>query len=71
MLPCRDRQLQSPAFRPRTLFEKFNIEVLATTESPTDTLEAHEAIRRSGWPGRVISTYRPDPRTKLLKWLLI
>ena len=53
--------LQSPAFRPRALFEKFNIEVLATTESPTDTLEAHEAIRRSGWPGRVISTYRPDP----------
>jgi glucuronate isomerase len=53
--------LQSPGFRPRALFEKFNIEVLATTESPTDTLEAHEAIRRSGWPGRVISTYRPDP----------
>jgi glucuronate isomerase len=53
--------LRSPAFRPRALFEKFNIEVLATTESPTDTLEAHQAIRRSGWPGRVISTYRPDP----------
>ena len=53
--------LKSPAFRPRALFEKFNIEVLATTESPTDTLEAHQAIRRSGWRGRVISTYRPDP----------
>jgi glucuronate isomerase len=53
--------LASPPFRPRALFEKFNIEVLATTESPTDPLAAHEAIRRSGWPGRVISTYRPDP----------
>lgn len=53
--------LASSAFRPRTLFEKFNIEVLATTESPTDPLEAHKEIRRSGWPGRVISTYRPDP----------
>ena len=53
--------LASPAFRPRALFERFNIEVLATTESPTDTLAAHQAIRRSGWPGRVISTYRPDP----------
>ena len=52
--------LQTPPFRPRALFERFNIEVLATTESPTDTLEAHEAIRRSGWRGRVISTYRPD-----------
>src|SRR5262249_51398803 len=30
-------------------------------ESPTDPLEAHQEIRRSGWPGRVISTYRPDP----------
>ena len=53
--------LESAAFRPRALFERFNIEVLATTESPTDTLEAHEVIRRSGWQGRVISTYRPDP----------
>jgi glucuronate isomerase len=53
--------LGSAAFRPRALFERFNIEVLATTESPTDTLEAHEVIRRSGWQGRVISTYRPDP----------
>jgi glucuronate isomerase len=53
--------LTSPAFRPRALFERFNIEVLATTESPTDSLAAHDVIRRSGWPGRVISTYRPDP----------
>jgi glucuronate isomerase len=53
--------LASPPFRPRALFDRFNIEVLATTESPTDTLAAHEEIRRSGWPGRVISTYRPDP----------
>jgi glucuronate isomerase len=53
--------LASREFRPRALFEKFNIEVLATTESPTDRLEAHQAIRRSGWQGRVISTYRPDP----------
>ncbi|MGK2286268.1 glucuronate isomerase [Pedomonas sp. V897] len=53
--------LATPAFRPRALFERFNIEVLATTESPTDSLEHHEAIRASGWPGRVITAYRPDP----------
>jgi glucuronate isomerase len=53
--------LASHAFRPRALFDKFNIEVLATTESPLDALEAHQAIRASGWNGRVISTYRPDP----------
>jgi glucuronate isomerase len=52
--------LQWPEFRPRALFEKFNIEVLATTESPLDDLSWHERIRASGWRGRVITTYRPD-----------
>jgi len=56
-----DAALRRPEFRPRALFERFNIEVLATTESPTDRLEHHEALRRSGWKGRVITTYRPDP----------
>ena len=53
-------KLQTPAFRPRALFERFNIEVLATTESPVDTLEHHRAIRASGWSGRVVTAYRPD-----------
>ena len=53
--------LARPAFRPRVLFDRFNIEVLATTESPLDTLEHHRTIRESGWPGRVITAYRPDP----------
>jgi len=52
--------LATPGFRPRALFERFNIEVLATTESPVDTLEHHRRIRESGWSGRVITTYRPD-----------
>jgi len=53
--------LATPAFRPRALFERFNIEVIATTESPLDSLEHHAAIRDSGWQGRVITAYRPDP----------
>ena len=52
--------LRTDAFRPRALFERFNIEVLATTESPLDPLESHRQIRASGWPGRIITTYRPD-----------
>jgi glucuronate isomerase len=52
--------LQWPEFRPRALFEKFNIEVLATTESPLDDLRWHAMIRASGWRGRVVTTYRPD-----------
>jgi len=54
-------QLASPECRPRALFERFNIEVLATTESPLDTLEHHRAIANSDWQGRVITTFRPDP----------
>lgn len=53
--------LIKPEFRPRALFERFNIEVIATTESPLDELKWHEAIRASGWNGRVVTAYRPDP----------
>lgn len=53
--------LQQPAFRPRALFDRFGIEAIATTESPLDTLEHHRAIRESGWGGRVVTAYRPDP----------
>ena len=53
--------LKTEAFRPRALFERFNIEVLATTESPLDTLPFHDRIAASGWKGRVITTFRPDP----------
>src|SRR5258708_5411911 len=53
--------LAEPAFRPRALFERFNIEVIATTESPLDPLDHHRKIRASGWGGRVVTAYRPDP----------
>ena len=53
--------LETPEFRPRALFKRFNIEVIATTDSPLDSLGSHAAIRRSGWAGRVVPTYRPDP----------
>ncbi|MCW2389209.1 glucuronate isomerase [Sphingobium sp. B11D3B] len=54
-------QLAQEAFRPRALFERFNIEVIATTESPLDSLDHHRTIAASGWSGRVITAYRPDP----------
>ncbi len=56
-----DACLKRPEFRPRSLFERFNIEVIATTESPLDDLRHHKAIRDSGWKGRVVTAYRPDP----------
>lgn len=48
-------------YRPRSLFESFNIEVLATTESPLDDLHAHEQLAACGWGNKVITTFRPDP----------
>ena len=58
-----DAALKRPEFRPRALFEQFNIEVLATTEGALDTLGHHKAIQASGWSGRVITAYRPDQVT--------
>ncbi len=60
-----DAALASPAFRPRALFDRFNIEVIATTESPLDDLAHHAAVRAANasgeWGGRVITAFRPDP----------
>ena len=52
--------LTRPEFLPRALFERFNIEAIATTESPLDDLRWHRMIRGSGWKGRVVTAYRPD-----------
>ncbi len=53
-------KLNSDDFLPRTLFEKFNIEVLSTTDAASDTLEHHKQIKNSGWNGKVIPCFRPD-----------
>jgi glucuronate isomerase len=55
-----ETKLRQPAFRPRALFGRFNIEVLCTTDAATDSLEHHAQIRQSGWPGVVRPTFRPD-----------
>lgn len=53
-------RLASPAFRPRALYEHFNVEVLSTTDPATSRLEMHQAIRNSKWKGRILPTFRPD-----------
>jgi len=56
-------RLAEPGFRPRALFQRFNIEVLSTTDSPLDDLEAHARLAADGWGGpggRVIPAFRPD-----------
>jgi glucuronate isomerase len=53
-------KLALPEFRPRALYERFNIEVLCTTDAATDTLAQHAAIKASGWRGDIRPTFRPD-----------
>ncbi len=60
-----DERLKSPEFKPRALFDSFNIEVLATTDAATDELQHHRTIRESGWNGRVVPTFRPDALFRL------
>ncbi len=54
-------KLRTPEFLPRALYQSFNLEVLATTDSPLDSLADHRAIRESNWKSRIIPTFRPDP----------
>jgi glucuronate isomerase len=57
--------LTRPEFRPRALFERFKIELLATTDAAADPLTHHQVIRASGWGGRIIPTFRPDAAINL------
>ncbi|MGA8668282.1 MAG: glucuronate isomerase, partial [Terracidiphilus sp.] len=54
-------KLAEPEFLPRSLYSRFGIEVLSTTDSPLDSLSEHRAIRDSDWEGRILPTFRPDP----------
>src|SRR5665213_1797110 len=55
-----DAALKTPEFRPRALFERFNIEAISTTDGALDPLAYHDQIKASGWKGRVLPAYRPD-----------
>jgi len=55
-----DACLGKAEFKPRALFERFNIEAISTTESAIDDLKWHRMIGDSGWSGKVVTAYRPD-----------
>ena len=55
-----DQALKLDSFKPRALFDSFNIEVIATTENPLDDLRHHQAIAKSDWQGKVLTAFRPD-----------
>jgi glucuronate isomerase len=55
-----ETKLRMADLRPRALYERFGIEVVATTDGALDDLRWHDSIRASGWHGRVVPAYRPD-----------
>jgi glucuronate isomerase len=64
-------KIKSPEFLPRALYERFNIEVLNTTDGAADSLSYHKQIRDSGWDGNVVPCFRPDAVFKIStkQWL--
>jgi glucuronate isomerase len=60
-----EERLSSPEYSPRALFERFDVEVLCTTDAAEDNLEHHQTLREQGWGDIVRPTFRPDAVTNL------
>ena len=59
--------LQQPDFSVKNLLQRQNVEVVCTTDDPTDTLEAHRRIAGSGFEVKVLPTFRPDKAMLLVE----
>ncbi len=55
-----DGQIKSDDFKPRALLDRFNIDLIATTEGALDDLKHHAALDCTDYARRVITTFRPD-----------
>jgi glucuronate isomerase len=61
-------KLSSGDLRVRDLIVKSNVEVICTTDDPTDSLEYHQQIAaNASFPVRVLPSFRPDRALKLNK----
>ena len=54
-----EEQLARPEFAPRALLDRFDIELLCTTDAATDTLDHHRRLHDDGL-GHIRPTFRPD-----------
>lgn len=52
--------LQQDEFTTQGILKQMKVEVVCTTDDPTDTLEYHQQIRNSGIELKVLPTFRPD-----------
>lgn len=59
-----EAQLLRPEFAPRALLDRFDIELLCTTDAATDELAHHRQLHDDGL-GYIRPTFRPDERVNL------
>ena len=52
--------LQTPAYTVSGLLDKMKVEVVCTTDHPTDDLQHHHAYQSTGSKMRMLPTFRPD-----------
>lgn len=53
-------KLKTAAFSARNIMRSFKVEVVCTTDDPTDSLEHHQQIKKDGFEIKVLPTWRPD-----------
>lgn len=53
-------RLAEPGFRPRQLLDRFNIELISTTDPASSSLADHARLAEDGLGKRVVPTFRPD-----------
>ncbi len=56
---CNEK-LKTPEFSARGIMRQWNVKLVCTTEDPLDSLEHHQAIRKSGFEIAVHTAWRPD-----------
>jgi glucuronate isomerase len=55
-----NEMLRTPQFSVRSIMRSWNVKLVCTTEDPTDTLDHHEAIRKSDFAIAIHTAWRPD-----------
>jgi glucuronate isomerase len=56
---CNEK-LAQPGYSARGMMRRYNVQVVCTTDDPTDSLEHHIRTRESGFEIKMLPTWRPD-----------
>ncbi|WP_289644441.1 glucuronate isomerase [Maribacter aestuarii] len=59
--------LSKPEYSCQSLISKMNVELLCTTEDPTDNLKYHRKLRSSDFKTKVTTAFRPDRALQIEK----